>query len=193
MSIELLWIIPIVSAAMVILILIFNLQKKKYEDSGSRDLKREVEEYNTGIAAVRGGQNISEESRLNKIEGTIQLVSDMLSNQQKTIENFHGKDIILENELVDLKAKLKELQEEYDITISENYSLRARLNKFEKDHAQRKTPKDALKGDLTQDTDTIDIGKVLNMKVYQERQTLNPSKPSEIDDTSEINLAKYKN
>lgn len=193
MSIELLWIIPIVSAAMVILILIFNLQKKNYADSGLRNLKREVEEYNTGIADNKGAQIMSEESRLNKIENTIQLVSTMLSNQQKTIENFHGKDDTLEKELNDLKEKLKELQEEYDITISENYSLRARLNKVEQHHSHRKTSKDQSKTDLTQDTDTIDIGKVLNMKVYKERPTLNPSKPSELDDTSEINLAKYKN
>ena len=193
MSIELLWIIPIVSAAMVILILLFNLQKKGRANSGFRDLKREVEEYNTGIADNKRSQLISEESRLNKIENTIQLVSTMLSNQQKTIENFHGKDVTLEKEFNDLKEKLKELQEEYDITISENYSLRARLNKVEKEYSQKKISKDLLKIDLTQDTDTIDIGSVLNMKVYKERQMLNPSKPSELDDTAEINLSKYKN
>ena len=194
MSIELLWIVPIVSAAFVIFILVVNIQKSKEDTTGSvyiRDLKREVDEFNRGIPVDTKLPLISEENRLSKIESTIQLVSTALSNQQKMIENFQGKDDILEDGLNDLKEKLKELQKEYDITISENYSLRARLNKAEKerDKVRNSRSSTSSRSDISEDTDTIEVSKVLNMKIYEEDRKLDPTKPSELDDTSEINLS----
>lgn len=194
MSIELLWIIPIVSAAFVILIMVVNIQKRKEDTTGYayiRDLKREVDEFNRGIPVDTKLPLISEENRLGKIESTIQLVSTALSNQQKMIENFQGKDDILEDGLNDLKEKLKELQKEYDITISENYSLRARLNKVEKERGKVKNSRSRTSSgsDIPEDTDTIEVSKVLNMKIYEEDRKLDPTKPSELDDTSEINLS----
>lgn len=196
MSIELLWIIPIVSAAVVILIVVVNIQKGKEDTTGDayiRDLKREVDEFNRGVPVDTKLPLISEENRLSKIESTIQLVSTALSNQQKMIENFQGKDDILEDGLNDLKEKLKELQKEYDITISENYSLRARLNKAEKerDKVRNSRSSTSSKSDISEDTDTIEVSKVLNMKIYEEDRKLDPAKPSELDDTSEINLSEY--
>lgn len=193
MSIELLWIIPIVSAAFVILIMVVNIQKRKEDITGDayiRDLKREVDEFNRGIPVDTKLPLISEENRLSKIESTIQLVSTALSNQQKMIENFQGKDDILEDGLNDLKEKLKELQKEYDITISENYSLRARLNKAEKERDKIiSRSSTSLRSDISEDTDTIEVSKVLNMKIYEEDRKLDPTKPSVLDDTSEINLS----
>lgn len=194
MSIELLWIVPIVSAAFVILIMVVNIQKRKEDDTGDayiRDLKREVDEFNRGVPVDTKLPLISEENRLSKIESTIQLVSTALSNQQRMIENFQGKDDILEDGLNDLKEKLKELQKEYDITISENYSLRARLNKAEKerDKVRNSRSSTSSKSDISEDTDTIEVSKVLNMKIYEEDRKLDPTKPSELDDTSEINLS----
>jgi len=192
MSIELLWIIPIVSAAFVLFTIVINLQKKNERETDAfdfRDLRREVDEYNSGVVFNIKEPAASAEKRLNKIESTIQLVSTALSNQQKMIENFQGKDDTLENELNGLKEKLKELQNEYDITISENYSLRARLNKVEKERERRRSS--PVKGDISQDTDAIEVSKVLNMKIYEEDRRLDPNKPSILDDTSEINLSKY--
>ena len=194
MSIELLWIIPIVSAAFVILIMVVNIQKRKEDNSEGphfRDLRREVDEFNRGVPVDTKLPLISEENRLGKIESTIQLVSTALSNQQKMIENFQGKDDILEDGLNDLKEKLKELQKEYDITISENYSLRARLNKAEKERGKKINSRSGTssRSDISEDTDTIEVSKVLNMKIYEEDRKLDPTKPSELDDTSEINLS----
>ena len=195
MSIELLWIIPIVSAAFVIFTIVINLQKRNENETGTfdfRDLRREVDEFNSGVVVNVKEPSASAEKRLSKIESTIQLVSTALSNQQKVIENFQGKDDTLESELNNLKEKLKELQNEYDITISENYSLRAHLNKVEKERERaRSSSGTTAKGDMSQDTDAIEISKVLNMKIYEEDRKLDPSKPSELDDTSEINLSKY--
>lgn len=195
MSIELLWIIPIVSAAFAIFTIVINLQKRDENETDTfdfRDLRQEVDEFNSGMVVDLKAPVASAEKRLSKIESTIQLVSTALSNQQKVIENFQGKDDTLENELNNLKEKLIELQNEYDITISENYSLRAHLNKVEKERERRRSSSGATaKGDMSQDTDAIEISKVLNMKIYEEDRKLDPSKPSELDDTSEINLSKY--
>lgn len=197
MSIELLWIIPIVSAAFVIFIMVVNFQKRdedSSEDPYFRDLRREVDEFNRGVSVDTKLPLVSEENRLSKIESTIQLVSTALSNQQKMIENFQGKDDTLENELNDLKEKLKEIQREYDITISENYSLRARLNKVEKgkDKILNSRSNTSSKSNISEDTDTIEVSKVLNMKIYEEDRKLDPAKPSDLDDTSVINLSKYR-
>lgn len=129
MSIELLWLIPVVAFALALLIIALSFQNRKTDASSKgqgRDLAREVDTFNMGF--VR--QEKSAEERFGEIETTISLVNSALSNQQKIIETFKGKDTNLENELNTLKDKLRELQQEYDIVISENYSMRARIKKF---------------------------------------------------------------
>ncbi len=190
MSIELLWIIPIVAAALLVLVISLSLQQKSESKAQDiRDMQKEVEEYNQGISVVKESSvtTDSSETRLREIENTIQLVSTALSNQQKIIENFQGKDITLENELTDLKNKLQELQKEYDITISENYSLRARLNNIDKGELEGRTEEE-----FSEDTDAIERSKVLNKKVFEDSHKIDRTKPSELDDTSEINVSEYK-
>jgi hypothetical protein len=46
-----------------------------------------------------------------------------------------GTDTAHDTKLVELKEKLNELQREYDIVISENYSLRARVKKLADEQA----------------------------------------------------------
>jgi len=188
MSIELLWIIPIVAVALLVLVVALSLQQKDEKTfNGIRDMKREVEDYNSGIASD-SEENVARDSsevRLKEIENTIQLVSTALSNQQKIIENFQGKDVALENEFNLLKQKLQEVQKEYDITISENYSLRARLNKAGKE-VPEPLPED---NEISEDTDAIERSKVLNKKVFDDSHKIDRTKSSELDDTSEINLS----
>ena len=125
---------------------------------------------------------------MREIENTIRLVSTALSNQQKIIENFQGKDVALENEHNSLKQKLQELQKEYDITISENYSLRARLNKAGKEVTEPLPEEE----EFSEDTDAIERSKVLNKKIFDDSHKIDRTKSSELDDTSEINLADIK-
>ncbi len=185
MSIELLWIIPIVAASILVLVVALNLQEKADSAAGSnkeRDLKREVDAFNQGLpteSRLFAGQS---ETRLRDIENTIQLVTTALSNQQKIIENFQGKDITLEKKLDELKEKLLELQHEYDITLSENYSLRARLKKTE--NGLESLPSH----DLIDDTDTIERSQLAKMKIFSDTKRLTQLKYPQLDDTSEINL-----
>ncbi len=190
MSIELLWIIPIVAAALLVLVVALSLQQKNEVTQASRDvlnMKREVEDYNRGISLEKKVHSEPSDARLREIENTINKVSTLLSNQQKTIENFQGKDVTLENEFKDLKMKLQELQKEYDITISENYSMRARLKKL--DQAKQEAVPESK---MMDDTDTIERSKVLNMKIFEDTRMIDPDKPANLDDTSEINLSELK-
>lgn len=190
MSIELLWIIPIVAAALIVLVVALSLQQKSEVTQASRDvlnMKRAVADFNRGISPEKKVHSEPSDARLREIENTIHKVSTMLSNQQKTIENFQGKDVTLENELTDLKKNLQELQKEYDITISENYSMRARLKKLDVVE-----PGTSPENNMMEDTDTIERSKVLNMKIFEDTRMIDPDKPAELDDTSEINLSELK-
>jgi hypothetical protein len=130
-SIELLWLIPVIALALTLPMIIrsFQLHRPANDDSvlsQTRELTDEVEKFNQGVHLTTkpAGQ------RAGEIENIITLVSAALSNQQKIIETFKGKDDTVAGELNNLKSKLHELQQEYDIVTSENYSLRARIGKL---------------------------------------------------------------
>jgi hypothetical protein len=133
-SIELLWLIPVVALALILPIIVRSFQKQREEEgeaglTQTRELTDEVEKFNQGVHLTTkpAGQ------RAGEIENIISLVSAALSNQQKIIETFKGKDDTVSGELNNLKSKLHELQQEYDIVTSENYSLRARIGKMLQD------------------------------------------------------------
>jgi hypothetical protein len=128
LSIELLWIIPLIALVMA-LPLVYRAYQKREPDASrlhTKDLVEQVEMFNQGshLASQPAGKRSSE------IESIITMVTAALSNQQKVIETFKGKDDTITGELNTLKSKLHELQQEYDIVISENYSLKARVNKI---------------------------------------------------------------
>lgn len=185
MSIELLWIVPIVAAALFVLIVALNFQKSGHNAvNGERDLNREVEEFNNRVGIDKEILQNLTSTRTNGIEKTVQLVSSALSNQQKIIEKFLGKDAALEHELNELKGRLHELQQEYDITLSENYSLKARLKKIIYD----KNGSEYIH-DTRGRSKFLDIGDgKLSMRNFSEHH---PSRPSDLDDTSEINLSDF--
>ncbi len=89
----------------------------------------QVQQFNAGTP-IDTAESHSGEQRLMEIEKTISLVTSALSSQQKTIETITGKDVGYSHQLSNLKQKLIELQREYDMVISENYSLRARVKKL---------------------------------------------------------------
>lgn len=186
MSIELLWIIPAVAAAVCALAIWAASQKKPggIDEGGSTDLDREVEYFNRGDTVEEQTRSSGSQSRLGEVENTVQLVNTVLSNQQKLIENYIGKDVNLERELNGLESKLRDLQQEYDITVSENYSLRARVKNLarENDHL-RGRGRDAAGPESAAD----DVpGEKRGTKPYDDTRTL---RQAELDDTSEIDIA----
>lgn len=201
LPIELLWIIPVVVIALLILMLIIKLQKRTVGEASPdtvQDLNREVKEYNSGLSLPKEITAETAEVRLNEIENTIQLVSKALSSQQRIIENFQGKDDKVEMELNELKRRLKELQYEYDITISENYTLRARLKRLETGDSRIKENSVLPGGNQVLnvlDENGVELGeknKIIDMKLYDNSRKLSTQQAPELDDTSEINISEYR-
>ena len=196
MAIELLWIIPIVAAALLILMIVLTIQQGKNKDQNNTtdfNLKEEVDQYNRGVKLKRGSISPSSETRLSEIEKTIQLVSTALSSQQQTIENFQGKDTKFVDELNELKRKLYELQNEYDTIISENYTLRARLNRIENKKITDNIPQSISNKDTSEvETSYLKKEKLINLKIYEDESNKRSSKHTDLDDTSEINISEIR-
>ena len=178
---------------MLVLVLILNLQQNKeeyWEKSSGKDLNREVAEFNHGMQDVNVIKTETQETRLRDMENTIKLVSTALSSQQKIIENVHGGDKKIGEELNNLKYKLHEIQQEYDTIISENYTLRARLKKIEQNKETSYIELGKSKGEPAEEIDKKESNKVLDVKIYDKPRTIKSSKPSYLDDTTEINSLK---
>ncbi|MBN1980316.1 MAG: hypothetical protein JW795_02210 [Chitinivibrionales bacterium] len=195
MSIELLWILPIVAVAFVGLLLVLNQQKDSQRAANAalaalpiRDLSKEVAEFNQGLNIDKVLGYNGTENRLLEIENTIKQVSSVLSNQQQIIENYKGKDSKLTEEMDDLRHKLKELQHEYDITISENYTLRARLRRIEEQTGQIVAPPQETANSIPPGHDDASLiqKKTSFFKFDDELQY--PKHVDLLEDTSEINM-----
>ena len=125
--IEFLWIIPVVAFAFFIFMIQLLAQKK--EDR--HDLSKEVAQFNTGIHSPEPASSEQGSDRLSQLERAIASVTDSISAQQRAIEQFHRDNTSYTGEINDLKHKLRELYKEYDIILSENYSLRAKVKKLQ--------------------------------------------------------------
>jgi hypothetical protein len=195
MPIEILWILPIFAFAITLLGLFHAFRNNRQATSPrsrTRILNDEVELFNQGLHI----ESKPVEQRVGEIQQIIALVNSSLSNQQRIIEAFRGKDEALTNEQNTLKHKLREMQQEYDIVISENYSLRARINKLLQeqagDEAQGSEPVAATQpgrpaaeanpsGPAAAGADRpLDF-----LKLYGDTRTF---QASDLDDTAEINL-----
>lgn len=170
-----LWVIPIVSFVIFIGIVFYFAQKKTL---GS-ELKSEVLKFNSGT--ISRLPHTPSDVKLQELEKAISAVTDSINSQQNVIDDFKREKIDCSVEINDLKEKLRELYKEYDIVVSENYSLRAKLKKLNEDKNAHSTelpepePKN-VKNDLSKVPDVNDVevtqGKV-NLKLYEDTRLLN--------------------
>jgi chromosome segregation ATPase len=137
MSIELLYIIPIIALVIFSFSISFFAQKRSASLERGKQLATEVRQFNDGKFIT---QERTTESRLDEFEHTITSINKALSNQQKVIEKFQEENITYNREMDMLKKKLRELHKEHDIVVSENYSLRAKFNNL----AKKTAPEAAL-------------------------------------------------
>jgi septal ring factor EnvC (AmiA/AmiB activator) len=133
MPIELLYIVPILAVVILGFLLVMNTQKRSME--GAQQQMAAPTATPTGklpgdtkfLAAQK-----STEERLNEYEQTIAQINKSLSNQHMVIEKFQEENVSYNDQIEKLQAKLRELHKEYDIVISENYSLRAKVKSLQK-------------------------------------------------------------
>jgi septal ring factor EnvC (AmiA/AmiB activator) len=172
--IELLWIIPILSFLFFVSLVIYFAQKKS--------LQKEVIKFNSGINHQTSKLE-NPENRLEELEKSITVVTHSISNQQKIIDRFKRENTDYNVEINDLKDKLRELYKEYDIVLSENYSLRAKMKKIiEQKSIDGQTASEPLIPPLPHEESDVNAknGKV-NLKLYEDTRLLNIASLEDVD------------
>lgn len=179
MSIELLWIIPIVAFSFSIFLIVYNISKK--QDNPYKELSREVARFNYGMEQPVQ-LHITPEQRLDELEKAINSVNESIASQKQMMEKVK-ENTSANGEIENLKSKLAELQKEYDIVISENYSLRAKV-------------KYLMESNETSDDQTIRFkntsaqtgnGKI-NLKLYEDTRLVSLSQIEELENRDKADV-----
>jgi|WetSurMetagenome_2_1015567.scaffolds.fasta_scaffold00025_63 septal ring factor EnvC (AmiA/AmiB activator) len=174
MPIEILYIIPILAIAFLAYRIVLAAQKRS--EAGVAHGSTEASD-----AEIRQTSRSTEE-RLNEYERTITKINSTLSTQQKVIEKFQAENTSCADEIEKLNSQLRELHKEYDIVISENFSLRAKVKSL-----QRKLDDAPLAFDISPHASSsapvpsAEEAMEMNMNLYDDTRLFNPS--ALLDDT----------
>ena len=186
--IELLWIIPVVAFAFFIFLIQLAAQRREER----HDLSKEVTQFNAGSFQTVPPE-LAGAARLSQLERAISAVTDSLSVQQRTIEQFHRDNTTYNGEINELKNRLRELYKEYDIVLSENYSLRAKVKKLQgkQDDEPDENSEPVLSVVPAEPAPSPPpLTAKVDMKLYEDTRTLNLAV---LDDTSEVDLSDLNN
>ncbi len=173
MGIELLWLLPVVALGVFIFLVVYLLQKRPLDSNGS-DLSRQVKQFNSGAHHFSSTPEkpVKElEKRLSELENSITYITQSISHQQKSIDRFVDNGHARSEDAAELKRNLAELHREYDVILSENYSLRSRLRKLLSEENDQKKESQGKK----------------SLRLFEDTRFLNPSN---FDDTAEIDISK---
>jgi hypothetical protein len=184
MHIEFLWVIPIISVAVFFFIVAYQIQKSAERRSKTSILSTEVALFNAGQEVPKLVNAGRTDDRLLDLEKAINLVAEVMSHQQKPSPESGAPatdapaNPAAESEVNELKEKLRTVFREYDIILSENYTLRAKVKQLSK---QVKEPEPEASSDPVEPrVDSILTGASEKPK----------SSMSLYDDTRLINLAR---
>ncbi|MBN2187951.1 MAG: hypothetical protein JW699_00745 [Chitinispirillaceae bacterium] len=130
MHIELLWLIPILAFALTVFFVVLYLQKKTGGADSSEVLHREVELFNSGQSQQRLATSQSAAERLREMEKIINFVAEAVAGERRQVPGAQGEDSVTANEAAELREKLRSVFKEYDIILSENYTLRAKVKQL---------------------------------------------------------------
>ncbi|MBN2038240.1 MAG: hypothetical protein JW768_15975 [Chitinispirillaceae bacterium] len=131
MHIELLWLIPITSFAVFLFIVAYYAQKSAERRNKSSELSKEVALFNAGQEVPKPRAAEQHDDRLKELEKAINLVAEMVVHHQRVPEP-HTDTSSSASEIDELKTKLRTVFKEYDIILSENYTLRAKVKQLSK-------------------------------------------------------------
>jgi len=178
MPIELLYIVPALALAVFVVILVFHFQKNP---QGAETILR-------GDTRFLPAQK-STEARLGEFESTIMSISTALTDQQRIIEQFQAGAGVGNVELENMRSKLRDLHKEYDIVISENYSLRAKVKSMQKKNDTAEMPVEKAEPVTPPVSYPAREHAEMNMNLYEDTRLY---KSSTLDDTKEIDLAELR-
>ena len=194
MSIELLWLIPILAFAFFVFLVAFFAQRR---NGGGDPLAAEVARFNTGkMNRLPTGAPDPSLRRLDEIEGKLSSLTGSISGQQSAIDQFQLEARAHTTEITDLRKNLSDLHKEYDLVLSENYSLRAKLKLV----ARQMEIQKLARGDsspLPPSPVNVQLnvepshtpGAVVNTRLYDDTRVMNALKP---DDTDQLDLAGFR-
>jgi chromosome segregation ATPase len=171
MPIEILYIFPIVSLAIFVFILIYYHQKKNIKLPQRIASDFAVYQKLFDDAKNLFNQNEIPKEKLNKYESTLEQINKSLSKQHDILEKIQEENINYKYQIEKLKSKLSELQKEYDIVISENYSLRAKIKSMQNKDLQNLSPENLSSHFKNQSKEHIEM----NMNLYEDTRLFNPS------------------
>lgn len=177
MYIELLWIIPLIAFTFLIFLIVSFSQKKE-----PNDLSQEVVRFNNGYHGNPGKQRESK-NRLKELKSTISEVTESISQQQQAINNFQIGKTESDLQIQDLKEKLRELYREYDIVLSENYTLKAKVNNLTK-QKYNTSPKG---NEIISSQIFPEIPEIVNAKLFDDKRLVDLMS---LEDTAEIDMTK---
>jgi chromosome segregation ATPase len=190
MSIGLLWLLPILAFAVFIFIIAYFAQKSSREHQDP--LAREVHQFNSGRLPRQHPLSANDiaQRRLEEIEGKISTLTGSLSDQQAILEKFQREAVARTSEISDLKKRLSDLHREYDMVLSENYSLRARIKLISK---KLEMHKQLAAGTVPAPTEDLPAAESVNRQtagtaahLYDDTRVMNAL---QIDDTDQIDVA----
>jgi chromosome segregation ATPase len=154
------------------------------KNSLQTDLKKEVNNFNSGITH-RTSRLENPEQRLEELEKSISVVTHSISSQQKVIDRFKRENTEYNVEINDLKDKLRELYKEYDIILSENYSLRAKMKKMmEQKNPDEQNASERPIAPILSEEQEFDINtksSKVNLKLYEDTRLLNIANLDDFD------------
>lgn len=180
MPIELLYIVPIVAMALFVLFFIQKMIRENGEEPQPPAKKP------MGDTKFLDAQKSTEE-RLSEFESTISSINKALNDQQAVIGKYQTENSTYNEETEKLRSKLRDLHKEYDIVISENYSLRAKVKSLQKKavSTEQESYRPAEGPAETPVPPAREHGE-MNMNLYEDTRLF---KSSTLDDTREIDIS----
>ena len=180
MNIELLWLVPIVAFMVFILFVVLYFQRKtEYRIKGA-NLSREVDLFNSG----RGQQKLvtakSADDRLHEMEKIINFVAEAVANQHKPFHEIKRESTdstaASAGETRELKEKLRAVFREYDIILSENYTLRAKIKQITRQLQEREGLDSPITGSVPAFDSILTGNKTASkpsLKLYEDTRLIN--------------------
>jgi hypothetical protein len=130
MHIELLWIVPILAFALFVLYLTLYFQRSAGQRGKRADLNREVELFNAGHGQQKLVTAKSADERLQEMEKMINFVAGAVTGEPRPFDGVRRESSAPADEAGALREKLRSVFKEYDIILSENYTLRAKVKQL---------------------------------------------------------------
>lgn len=132
MHIEFLWLIPVVAFAGFLFFISYYAQRQAELRSRESDLSKEVALFNVGRDINGSNERPGDHNqRLRELEKAINVLAMSISTQRGD-RRPEQRETQETDEIEELKEKLRTVFREYDIVLSENYSLRARVKQLMK-------------------------------------------------------------